>query len=471
MDSRKLLVIVCVTAGKQQRVVRDIRSYLKGRNAEHKIVAVTSPPGVAKAIRRIDLTRYKAAAVYGGDGTVVAAIKAFEKTSLPVLILPGGTANVLAGYYNMPSTPEGCLDLYLENKFVHEYIDIATIDDEPLVLDMHFGLWTKAIQSTSRSLKKHIGEAAYAWSTIRQAVHAKPRLYRLTIDSQVEHVVHGYTMLIANQGNHSILGVPLFPRDHAPGLLQVAIVKSLRVRDLLIWYFARLLGGNRQDIIEIYRARELNIKKAPTSMLWDDVSREVTLPISVTGGELSAKLLIPPTQPQIHPLKKMIRVFGLLFHRAGQRLRTFVYGAPSVRYSHVAPKLYVGGKYTPRDYKRFQSWGITGVVSMRTHASPPAPEGIELLRLPTTDWHPPAIEDLKKGTEFMERHIQNDGAVYVHCRQGEGRGPTMAAAYLISKGFSVDEALKQLSKYRPVARPNARQRKRLAEWQELCNQS
>ena len=47
----------------------------------------------------------------------------------------------------------------------------------------------------------------------------------------------------------------------------------------------------------------------------------------------------------------------------------------------------------------------------------------------------------------------------------------MAAAYLISQGFTVDEAIARLVKYRPMVRPNAAQLKRLAEWQELCNKN
>jgi protein-tyrosine phosphatase len=39
--------------------------------------------------------------------------------------------------------------------------------------------------------------------------------------------------------------------------------------------------------------------------------------------------------------------------------------------------------------------------------------------------------------------------VYIHCAGGVGRAPTLAAAYLITQGMPLDEALAQIRKVRP----------------------
>lgn len=383
-------------------------------------------------------------------------------------MLPGGTANVLAGYYNMPPALEA-LKQYLKNTLIMVRSDLATVNDNLLVLDMYAGWWTDSIKETSRELKKKIGPSAYAWSALKKVSAAPLQKYEFTINAKTTYKTEGYTFLIANQGNQNVLGLPIFLRDHAPGMVQMAIIKSVKARHLVTWFLRRLIGKDMPSVIQVYRARKITITQSPQYILADDASKKVSLPLEVVAGEYTAKLLVPPAKPSLNTFVKGYRWLELLLHRGVQRARTLLNAGPNIRYSHVAPNLYLGGKYPAHTYDLFREWGITGIVSMRTHASAPGPKDIEVLHLPTQDWMPPKLEDLQKGAKFINEKIANGGSVYVHCRLGEGRGPTMAAAYLLSNGFTVEEALAQLSKYRPVARPNARQRKRLTELQEAYN--
>ncbi|HSH31353.1 MAG TPA: dual specificity protein phosphatase, partial [Candidatus Saccharimonadales bacterium] len=63
--------------------------------------------------------------------------------------------------------------------------------------------------------------------------------------------------------------------------------------------------------------------------------------------------------------------------------------------------------------------------------------------------------------QFIAEQIRAGGAVYIHCRLGEGRGPTVAAAYLISQGMRPEDALAHLRRFRPFARPNKKQVRQL----------
>lgn len=163
-------------------------------------------------------------------------------------------------------------------------------------------------------------------------------------------------------------------------------------------------------------------------------------------------------------LKDSTRVLPV---RLEERLRKAIKGGPTKKRSQITPQLYLGGSYRKNTYARFREWGITGIVNMRSQADIKAPAGFEILQLKTRDHHPPSLESLAKGVEFMQRHIKKGGSVYVHCWQGEGRAPTMMAAYLISEGMTADQALNLIQKNRPQARPNKFQYRRLLEWQEL----
>jgi protein-tyrosine phosphatase len=69
--------------------------------------------------------------------------------------------------------------------------------------------------------------------------------------------------------------------------------------------------------------------------------------------------------------------------------------------------------------------------------------------LPTIDDTAPTEEQLNTGVAFIHKVIANGGKVYIHCSAGVGRAPTMAAAYLIYTGYSLEEALLLIRKVRP----------------------
>jgi protein-tyrosine phosphatase len=77
------------------------------------------------------------------------------------------------------------------------------------------------------------------------------------------------------------------------------------------------------------------------------------------------------------------------------------------------------------------------------------------LQIPVVDDDAPSLAQLNQGIEFIAREVAQDGAVYVHCGSGVGRAATMAAAYLISTGLSVDEAWQRIRQVRPFIRPTA----------------
>ena len=88
-----------------------------------------------------------------------------------------------------------------------------------------------------------------------------------------------------------------------------------------------------------------------------------------------------------------------------------------------------------------------------------------LLHLPTPDQEAPSIEQLKNGVSFIESEIKNKGKVYIHCKHGEGRGPTMAIAYLIYSGMTYDDAYASVKKVRTFIYPTLVQIERLKEFE------
>ncbi len=87
--------------------------------------------------------------------------------------------------------------------------------------------------------------------------------------------------------------------------------------------------------------------------------------------------------------------------------------------------------------------------------------------LPVVDGEAPSLEQLSQGVAFIRQVVATGGKVYIHCHSGVGRAPTMAAAYLISQGNPVDEAIARIQQVRPFIDIKPGQREQLGRFEAM----
>jgi protein-tyrosine phosphatase len=80
-----------------------------------------------------------------------------------------------------------------------------------------------------------------------------------------------------------------------------------------------------------------------------------------------------------------------------------------------------------------------------------APYGVKyFLWLPVTDKKAPTQKQLLLGAKIMKNLVDNKIKVYVHCKRGHGRSPTLVAAYFILRGLSYNKAVKKIRNKRQI---------------------
>lgn len=100
--------------------------------------------------------------------------------------------------------------------------------------------------------------------------------------------------------------------------------------------------------------------------------------------------------------------------------------------------------------------GITAIVNLCSESQDDFghPPPVAYLWLPVEDFTSPAMELMRIGSVFIDTAVKSGERVLIHCRLGIGRSPTMAAAYLVWTGISVDEAIRRVEApdqgYHPV---------------------
>lgn len=148
-------------------------------------------------------------------------------------------------------------------------------------------------------------------------------------------------------------------------------------------------------------------------------------------------------------------VLVILIQKALDNFHRFVFGVPTLKRSQITANLFLGSQYNLVGLKKLKVLGVTAIINMRIHSvySEAQYIGFKYLHLPTLDNTPPSLEDLMRGADFAAKEIENGGKVYIHCRQGLGRGPTMTIAYLLKIGTTFEDAFALVKKVRPFIDP------------------
>jgi len=166
--------------------------------------------------------------------------------------------------------------------------------------------------------------------------------------------------------------------------------------------------------------------------------------------------------------KKPFVIFLWFCSRLNDQLTKFVF-TPFVR---ITPQLMVGPQLNRRGWLYLvKKFGVNSIVNLRVEADD-RERGINpehYLWLPTIDHTSPTVEQLQKAADFIAERIDAGEKVYIHCAAGVGRAPMTAAAYLISQGYDLDEAMTLIRGRRPFVNQSSNQRTRLTQFAETID--
>jgi hypothetical protein len=158
-----------------------------------------------------------------------------------------------------------------------------------------------------------------------------------------------------------------------------------------------------------------------------------------------------------------LRTTGLWFT---ERTARIIVGVSPARTSRILPNLCVGGQYKRRGLKLMAKRGISACIDLRREYGD-VEHGLDLerqLSIPTDDDASPTLDELQHAAEFISACLAEGRGVYVHCANGVGRAPTVAAAYLITTGLSSAEAWAAIKATRPFIRPTKIQREQIEQF-------
>jgi len=275
----------------------------KGRARRAREAALARLRSVGVAVRSLEgsdpaqalqLARDQVAAgvdalvVVGGDGMVNIGAQAVAGTDIPLGIIPSGTGNDVARYFDIPRRdPATAAERVIAGEV--RTIDLARCLDRYYVSVMAAG-FDAVVNERANRMRWPRGQMRYNIATVAELRTFKPLPYILELDG---NVVHTSAMLVAI-GNGPSFGGGLRIAEGAvldDGLLDVVVIKPVSKVELVRTY-PKLFKGTHitHPQYEHHRARRVTVA-APGIVGYADGERFGPLPLTVECVPRALKVL------------------------------------------------------------------------------------------------------------------------------------------------------------------------------------
>lgn len=144
---------------------------------------------------------------------------------------------------------------------------------------------------------------------------------------------------------------------------------------------------------------------------------------------------------------------------------------PKLDYRKITEYIYIGTNQCCQSHfdERLLEKKIQADISLEKSRLD-APFGVEYyLWLPVADSKAPTPRQLELGIAMLRFCAKHRIRVYVHCKSGHGRAPTLVAAYIITTGMSAAQAVAYVKKRRPITHLNSEQLNALTRFERAMH--
>jgi YegS/Rv2252/BmrU family lipid kinase len=236
-----------------------------------------------------------ALAVYGGDGTLMEAINGLMGSEIPVAILPGGSANVMAKELGIPKDLKEACALMSQVPLTTKTIDVGQFGNRYFILGIGLGFGADMIKGADRETKNRIGIFAYFLSAAAALKKTKKVVYHLRIDGQ-EHEVQGLTCIITNTGNLGFANISYDKHiDVSDGFLDVVVVRkaNLSLFKLMVVASLKRERPDNLELVEHWQGKDISVSSSPKQTVECDgeVLKEMPLHIKIIPEAI--RVLVP----------------------------------------------------------------------------------------------------------------------------------------------------------------------------------
>ena len=187
----------------------------------------------------------------GGDGTINICVNAMLRNNidLQLTVMPAGTANDFAYYFDLPHDINEMLDIAVGGKYT--YADVGKVNNKYFINVAAMGMLVDVSQKTDPNLKNTLGVLSYYLKGLTEITNLRPIPVKLTSDEYTGEE-NMYFMLVMN-GRSAGGFKKISPSSEInDGLLEVMLFKEMPILDFGPLLFSILQGNHQENKNVIY---------------------------------------------------------------------------------------------------------------------------------------------------------------------------------------------------------------------------
>lgn len=298
---RKVATIINPSAGSSNAPLRELDEVF--RHDDSTITVIQTEDDTrrfceAALERPVDLV-----VVYGGDGTVSRVLGGLAGSGIPVMILRGGTGNLIADELGLPNSLSELLDLAENGKVHTRDVDLGRIDPSHwFVLRCGCGLEVSALRETDSAGKSVWGKLAYAGGLAKAIPEQELIDFRIWLDGSPDPIEEtGVALTVANAGRIGVGPLQISPSvDMSDGFLDVCLIEKAAWTTVVRLIASNLPGVTNAPpeleahaLIRVQKATRVRVETHPPTdyQVDGDIAGRTPFEIQIFPG--AARLVVP----------------------------------------------------------------------------------------------------------------------------------------------------------------------------------
>jgi diacylglycerol kinase (ATP) len=161
--ARKIHVVINPASGQPQPILHTLNSVFHPAGIDWDVFITKESGDAERFARRASAAGVDLVAAYGGDGTVMEAARGLFGSQTPLVILPGGTANLMSVELGIPKNLAQAAAIAVDPNSRVRVVDAGLFGGEThFLLRVGMGFAARKVEIADRDLKDRYGVMAYS---------------------------------------------------------------------------------------------------------------------------------------------------------------------------------------------------------------------------------------------------------------------------------------------------------------------
>jgi YegS/Rv2252/BmrU family lipid kinase len=302
---KRIHVVINPASGRNEPILNVLNPVFHARGVVWDVSVTLGAGDCTRYARAAAESGVDVVAAYGGDGTINEAVSGLVDSGVPLMILPGGTNNVLAAEFGVPfELAQAAEQLFAS---VPRAVDVGQVDQKDggvryFLMRAEIGLPAQMNVETTREMKDRLGPLAYGVGAVRALEKAERVQFVLTMDGEERVEAVGLDCQVLNTTRLGSATKDTFARSVSPydGLLDI-IIDDI-THEGISSMIDRTLQRDEQWGVSHWQCREVTVEADPAQPMWCDGEPFGDTPqtIRIVPGAVQI-LTLPPDEDESAP--------------------------------------------------------------------------------------------------------------------------------------------------------------------------